>query len=199
MRINNYISAFLFIGAAMVVISCEQKKAPRHGEEATEVSPHPPKKTTIESPRKQAAGHIGDVKVVVDYGSPGVKRRKIWGKLEPYGKVWRAGANETTSIEFSKDVKINGTDVPAGKYGFYLIPNENEDWIAIFNTDWSREKHSAWGAYNYTPEHDVVRVKVTPEWAKKNQERLTYTVEDDGIHFAWAKARLTIPVEPAGD
>ena len=155
-------------------------------------------KPTIASPRKQTDGQTQGVNITVDYGSPGVKGRKIWGGLESYGNVWRAGANETTSLEFGSDVTVNGTLVPAGKYGFYLIPNESKPWIAIINSDWSREEHGAWGAYNYNPKHDIVRVEIEPEWVEDNQERLVYQVDDKGITLAWEKTRVTIPVQPAG-
>ncbi|MBL3658019.1 DUF2911 domain-containing protein [Fulvivirga sediminis] len=152
---------------------------------------------TIESPRKQAEGEIGGVKVVVDYGSPAVKNREIWGGLEKYGAVWRAGANETTSFEFSENIKVGDNEVPAGKYGFYLIPNENNEWVAIVNTDWNKEKHGAWGAYNYNEKHDVARVSITPEWKDEVTERLTYSVVDNGVVLEWEKMKLTIPLEAA--
>jgi len=172
-------------------------------EDTTEVKEETTKEETSEedapiaSPRKKAEGEIGGVSVVVDYGSPGVKDRKIWGGLEEYGVVWRAGANETTAVKFSEDVKIGSKKVAAGKYGLYMIPNENADWEVIFNKDWDREEHGAWGAYNYNAENDVARVKVTPEWVEENQERLVYTVEEGGIGFAWEKAKFTIPVSKA--
>lgn len=148
----------------------------------------------IQSPREQAKGEIGGVKIIVDYGSPSVKGREIWGGLEPYGKVWRAGANETTSIEFDKDINLGDTKVKAGKYGVYIIPNETEDWVVILNTDWNREEHSAWGAYNYSQDHDVARIFVTAQNVEENQERLEYIIVEDGIQFAWEKVRMTIPI-----
>ncbi|MDH5398630.1 MAG: DUF2911 domain-containing protein [Cyclobacteriaceae bacterium] len=161
-------------------------------EEAKEEAPKPKA-----SPRMQAEGEAGGATVKVDWGSPAVKGREIWGGLEDYGKVWRAGANETTNIEFSTDVMINGTKVAAGKYGFFIIPNDGADWVAIINTDWSREEHEIWGADKYTEEHDVVRVNVTPEWSEEVTESLEYKVEDGAIKFAWEKASFSIPVEAA--
>ncbi|MBL6445197.1 DUF2911 domain-containing protein [Fulvivirga sp. 29W222] len=154
-------------------------------------------KPAIASPRRLVEGKIGSVKVSVDYGSPGVKERKIWGGLEAYGKVWRAGANETTALEFNEDIVIGGVVVPAGKYGFYLIPNKNKDWVAIVNTDWSREEHGAWGAYNYNKEHDVVRVNVQPQWTEEVQERLQYDVTESSIDMSWEKVRISVPLVPA--
>ncbi len=161
-------------------------------EETSASEPEEP--TQIASPRKQAEGQIGNVSVVVDYGSPAVKGREVWGGLEPYGKVWRAGANETTSIEFGGDVMIGDTKVAKGKYGFYLIPNESSDWVAIINTDWNREEHGAWGAYNYTQDHDVVRVEIAPELGEAVQERLECVVESDGFSLSWEKVKIKVPV-----
>ena len=125
------------------------------------------------SPRMQAEGKIGTASVAVDYGAPSVKGRTIWGGLEKYGK----------------DVKIAGKSLPAGKYGFFIIPNENEDWVAIFN-----KKNDGWGAYSYNQAEDALRVNIKPSFSDKVQEQLSYSVGSNSIDFAWAKARLSIPV-----
>jgi len=208
MRINNRITWMaLTISFAAIWFGCGSKQEASNQEEdissdttTTEASHEDESKAPIASPRKQAEGTLaGGVEVKVDYGSPGVKDRKIWGGLEDYGVVWRAGANETTAITFGADVTINGTKVEAGTYGLYIIPKENADWTVIINTDWDREKHGAWGAYNYNEDHDVVRVDVTPTMTDEVQERLMYTVQDDGVGFAWEKVRLTLPIEKAGE
>ncbi len=194
---------WLIFGIAFIAFNCSQPK-----ETASEGESSPVEETTeekkeeapqIASPRQQAQGQVGEVSIRVDYGSPAVKGREIWGGLEAYGKVWRAGANETTSIEFTGDVMIGDTKIAAGKYGFYLVPSENEDWVAIINTDWSREEHGAWGAYNYNESNDIVRVTVSPEWVEDVQERLQYAVGETGITLAWEKVRLTLPVKAAND
>ena len=154
-------------------------------------------KSPIKSPRAQAEGEINGVKVVVDYGSPAVRNREIWGGLVPYSEVWRAGANETTSIDLGTDITLGDTKVKAGKYGLYIIPNENEDWVIIVNTDWNREEHGAWGAHNYTQDHDVARITVTPEVVDESQERLQYAIGAEGVEFSWEKLRLTIPIVAA--
>ena len=142
-----------------------------------------------QSPRKQATGNIGDVAVEVDYGAPSVRERVIWGELVPYGIVWRAGANENTTISFDKDVKINGSALAAGKYGFFIIPNENGEWIAIFS-----KKNDAWGAYSYAESDDALRVNVKPDLGNDVQEQLMYAVDNEGIVFAWDKAKLKLNV-----
>lgn len=202
MKKINLIGCLVLVGAAFMA-SCESKKSEESASDTTEVAEEVVETeeetddAPIASPRKQAAGSIDGVSVVVDFGSPAVKERKIWGGLEEYGVVWRAGANETTAVEFKEDVMIGETRVNAGKYGIYMIPNENTAWVVILNTDWDREAHGSWGAYNYTEENDVLRIDVNPEWADENIERLTYAVEADGIGFAWEKVRLKVPVAKA--
>ena len=142
------------------------------------------------SPRKNAKGTIGGTSIEIDYGAPSVKGRKIWGGLEKYGAVWRAGANENTTVSFDKDVKVAGQALPAGKYGFFIIPNETEDWTVIFS-----KKNDAWGAYSYAESDDALRVSIKPEMVDDNQEELMYAIANEGILFAWEKARLNIPVE----
>ena len=143
-----------------------------------------------ESPRKQATGKVGEVTVDVDYGAPSVKGRTIWGELVPYGEVWRAGANENTTISFDAAIHIEDATVPACKYGFFIIPNKNADWVIILSS-----KSDAWGAFTYSEGEDVLRLNVTPEFVDENQEQLEYTIGGEGIQFAWGKARFIIPIE----
>ena len=142
------------------------------------------------SPRLEAKGNVNGTQIVIDYGAPSVKGRTVWGGLEKYGQVWRAGANENTTVSFDKDVKVNGKTLAAGKYGFYIIPNESGDWVAIFN-----KKNDGWGAYSYTDAEDALRVSVKPEMDTDIQEQLMYAVDNSGIIFAWDKARLHLSVE----
>jgi len=141
------------------------------------------------SPRQQAEGNIDGVAITIDYGAPSVKGRTVWGGLESYGKVWRAGANDNTTVSFDKNVTIKGNDLAAGKYGFFIIPNEKGDWTIIFN-----KKNDSWGAYSYNQEEDVLRVDISPAFVADNQEQLLYSVGDNAIDFAWEKVRLTIAV-----
>ena len=142
------------------------------------------------SPRMQTEGVINGTSISIDYGSPSVKGRTVWGKLEKYDKVWRAGANENTTISFNKDVKIQDKHLPAGKYGFFIIPRENKSWTIIFN-----KKNSNWGAFKYKEKEDALRVEIQPTFVNDNQEQLIYTVGSNSINFAWEKVRIEIPVE----
>src|SRR4051812_48433443 len=87
---------------------------------------------TIASPRDSASAKIENVNLSVNYGSPSVKGRELWGKLVPYGQVWRAGANEATRVKTDKDILVEGHRLPAGEYSFFTIPNE-KSWTVIFN------------------------------------------------------------------
>jgi len=124
-----------------------------------------------------------DTDITIDYSRPGVKGRTIWGDLVPYGMnpgnkyskdkpyPWRAGANEATTIELSKDVLIEGNKIPAGKYSIHMIPSEKE-WVIAFNTN-----SKLWGSYAYNQEEDACRIKVTPVSAP-HQEWLLFGFED---------------------
>jgi hypothetical protein len=142
------------------------------------------------SPREQSTGTIDGIAiVVVDYGAPSVKGRTIWGGLEAYGDVWRAGANGNTTVSFDKDVIISGNNLAAGTYGFFIIPNEKGDWTVIFN-----KENDEWGAFSYKQEEDALRINVTPSFVNDTQEQLLYSIGDNTIDFAWEKARLAIPI-----
>jgi hypothetical protein len=163
---KNFKLLLLFVFVAS--ISCAQQKA---------------------SPRKEAKGTLNKVSVTIDYGSPSVKGRAVWESLVPSGEVWRAGANENTTVTFDNDVTIGGGNLKAGKYGLFIIPNKDSDWVVIFNS-----KNDSWGSNGYSKELDVIRVKISPTFVDDNQEGLMYAVGKGSIDFAWEKARLSIPV-----
>ncbi len=152
---------------------------------ASDINPSDP---VQKSPRQEATGEIDGVSITVDYGSPYVKGRTIWGGLEKYGEVWRAGANKATSVEFSKDVKINGKELAAGKYALFIIPNEKDDWVVIFNEGWDAS------GTQYSEDKDVLRISVKPKWSDEVVESLTYSV-DKTLNFAWEKAAINLTVE----
>jgi len=111
------------------------------------------------SPNATVSQTVGVTHITIDYSSPGVKNRTIWGELVPFGEVWRTGANEVTSISFDNPAKINGSELPAGTYGVHTIPGEAE-WEIIFSKDTEVDAGS-----NYDPEKDALRIKVKPEEA----------------------------------
>ncbi|WP_242919997.1 DUF2911 domain-containing protein [Pontibacter liquoris] len=142
------------------------------------------------SPPATATGKIGDATVTVNYSSPSVKGRKIWGELVPYDQVWRAGANESTTVEFSKDVMVEGKPLPAGKYSFFTIPGENQ-WTVIFN-----KVNDKWGT-EYDEKQDALRVMVTPAKAKTMNERLKYEVTPKGLVLRWENMEVPVAIQPA--
>lgn len=143
-------------------------------------------KSNRPSPPATATGKIGETMVTIDYSSPAVKNRKVWNELVPYGKVWRAGANEATTIEFSKDVTIEGRHLAKGKYSLYTIPGKDQ-WTVIFN-----KAIGQWGT-EYDERRDALRVNVKPRKSTKMQERLVYIVAKNGILLRWEN--LEIPVK----
>ncbi len=145
------------------------------------------------SPGASVKQTIGVTDIMVEYSRPGVKAREIWGKLEPFNEVWRAGANEATRVSFADDVLINGSKLAAGTYGFFLIPSQKE-WTVIFNSEAKQ-----WGAFKYNKEKDVLRVAVMPQTIT-NQEWLEYNVDPIKSNSAtlsmnWEKMRAAVVVE----
>ena len=142
----------------------------------------------------EASGKIGPATIKVLYSSPAVRGRVIWGKLVPYDKIWVTGAHNATSLETDKDLEIGGRKIPAGKYAFFTIPGEDE-WTVIINKRWMQHQ-----ADKYSAKEDLVRLKVKPQSAQNNQERLKYEVKSDGgntgqLVMSWEKIRLSVPVK----
>lgn len=150
-----------------------------------------------------------DTDITIDYSRPGVKDRKIWGELVPYGMApgnkwskekpfpWRVGANENTTIEFTKDVLIEGQKLSAGKYGIHAIPSE-KDWVIIFSTN-----NSAWGSFSYNQEEDALRVTVTPVSAP-HQEWLVFGFEDLAgtsakAYLHWEELKVPFQIKLTGE
>ena len=129
--------------------------------------------------------------VSVDYSQPSVKGRTIGKDIEPSnGKVWRTGANEATRFEVSKNVKIEGKELPAGKYGLFTISGDDE-WTIIFNKTWDQ-----WGAFNYKDADDALRVKVKPGKAKEFAEKMTFLINKSGkVSLLWGDIQVDFNVQ----
>lgn len=147
------------------------------------------------SPPAKAEGKIGAVSVTIDYSSPGVKGRKIFGGLEPYGKPWRAGANQATTLTIDKDVTIAGTRVPAGKYTIFMTPGETE-WSIIINSQTGQWGITRGGA-NFDPANNVAVATVKPSKTPELVERLRYEVRPQGIAMLWENTEVVLPVSEA--
>jgi len=144
----------------------------------------------IPSPRKEMKATIGGTEVTINYGSPSVRGRTIWGDLEPYDEVWRTGANKATTISFSKDVKVQGKDLAAGTYALFTIPREG-DWTIIFNS-----KPDQFGDYNYDEADDTLRVEATPSSSEEAVEQMEFILKGDQIVLRWDK--VMVPFTVAG-
>ncbi len=131
------------------------------------------------SPAKTAEGSVGDAKITINYSSPAVKGRVVWGDLVPMGEVWRAGANEATTFTTTKDIMVEGKKLPAGTYGFFIIPGETESTL-IFN-----KVAKQWGAFDYDASQDVLRVSVPSQETSTMEERLVYEVKPSSFEIRW--------------
>lgn len=129
--------------------------------------------------------------VTVDYGQPSKRGRVVFGGLEPYGQVWRTGANEATTITFKKDGTFGGKPVKAGTYTLFTIPRE-KDWEFILNS-----KLEQWGSYEYEKikSSDVVHVTVPSKQKKDVTEVLTFTVTDNTLTLAWDQTEVSVPIK----
>ena len=150
-------------------------------------------RTPRPSPDATVSQIVGVTEVSIDYSSPGVKGRKIWGGLVPYDEVWRTGANEVTSITFGDPVKVNASELPAGTYGIHTIPGELE-WEIIFSKNTEVN-----GSSNYDSEKDALRIKVKPE-EHHFVERMTFIFTDVtdnsvNVNLMWDKLKVSFKVE----
>jgi hypothetical protein len=137
----------------------------------------------------QVKQRVGVTEITITYHRPLVNGRKIWGGLVPTGQVWRAGANENTTIEFSTPVSIEGKPLPAGTYGLHMIPNA-DTWTVIFS-----KMAVAWGSYTYNQSEDALRVDVKPH-PTEMEEALEYEFEDlkpDSVAVTMKWEKVAVP------
>lgn len=159
----------------------------------------PPEKTPA-SPLAMAAKKLDDTTYVkVTYSSPRIQdpktgqKREIFGKLVPYGEVWRLGANAATELTTTGDLEFAGKRLPAGTYALFAVPQEDK-WTLIVNKDLGQ-----WGAYKYKKESDVLRVDVPAKKAPDTYEAFTISFDDKGtaLNFAWENTQVSVPVRVA--
>lgn len=141
------------------------------------------------SPAAVASGEINGATISIHYCSPSVKGRVIWGDLVPFNKVWRAGANDATTFETDKDITIEGSKLPSGKYSFFVIPNE-KNCVLIFN-----KEAKQWGAYKYKESEDQLRVTVKQKTTNKSTESLVYTINKNNIILKWEKWEIPFKIK----
>jgi len=131
--------------------------------------------------------------ITLNYHRPLVNGRKIWGGLVPYGKVWRAGANENATIEFSDPVSVEGKPLAKGTYGLHMIPNQ-DSWTVIFS-----KTNTGWGSYSYDQKEDALRVDVKPKPLAEQKEALEFDFEDlkptsTAVTLKWEKLGVPFTV-----
>ena len=183
------IVSILFLAILITGCKNQEEKKEAHNHQETKSNKEETLKKKPISPHTSAMAMVGDAHIHIDYSSPGVRDRIIFGGLLAYDQVWQAGAHMATWIETNKGLQIEGKILPAGKYGFFTIPSKDE-WIVIFNSNW--EQH---GKDEYDKKDDVLRFKVQPEISNEITEHLEYKVnkindEDGSISLAWEKVAI---------
>lgn len=177
-----FISCFFFQANAQQIIK-----------EKDEVcyNPNLVKDTSKKSIKSMAVAVINGDSIKINYHSPAVRKRIIWGGLVPFDEVWVTGAHDATTLEIPKAFIVNGKEIPAGKYALFTIPGKKE-WTVIINKNWNQHL-----AMEYDEKEDVVRIKVN---RKKNThtERLQYFIERKNnsagkIAVAWEKTKIEFP------
>lgn len=146
------------------------------------------------SPPATASGKIGGANVTINYSSPSVKGRQIWGGLVPYDQVWRAGANKATVLETDKDITLEGKTLKAGKYSLFAQPGQQE-WKIILNSETGQWGVNNQGQANRDPAKDVLTLSVKPQKSPMT-EKLTYEVGKDAIVLKWEN--LQVPIKAKG-
>lgn len=192
----NGFSASLLVLSLAFLVGCQPKSGEQQtegenmeaqAEAATEQAPQD-ERASRPSPPRQAKGTVGEAEITIDYSSPSVKGRKIWGGLVPYGQVWRTGANEATTFEVTKDITVEGKALPAGKYALFTIPGEQK-WTIIFNT-----APDQWGASDYDQAKDALRVEVAPQTLDESVEAMEISVGEGTVTLRWEKLAVSFKV-----
>ncbi len=141
------------------------------------------------SPLKSDSTTINSSFLKIEFGSPAVRKRVIWGDLEPYNEIWRTGANEATRLTTRKNIKLNGMSLDSGKYAIFTIPRKDE-WEFIVN-----ENYEQWGTFDYDSTLDVLRMKIIPDTDAEFSERLKFYFEDDSLKFQWENIKFSLSIE----
>lgn len=181
---------------AVLITSCNQgtkkEKKESDKEDHTTHQKEESSKKKVLSPHTYAMSMVGDAHVHIDYSSPGVRGRIIFGGLLAYDQLWQAGAHKATWLETNKGLTIGGKELKAGKYGIFMIPSKGE-WTIIFNTKWDQH-----GKDEYDEKEDVLRFKVKAIVSETITEHLKYQVKKQSdkegmISFAWEKITFEVP------
>lgn len=147
------------------------------------------------SPRDSVSGKVAGANISINYGSPSVKGRKIFGEggLQPYGKLWRAGANPATVFKTDKEITVEGKKLPAGKYTFFAMPGESE-WKIVLNSETGQWGIKRDGTANEDPAKDVVVATVKAKKAPMT-ERLKYVINKNGFSLIWDTTEVPVVIK----
>jgi len=145
------------------------------------------------SPAATVTQAVGLADFTVTYHRPAVNKRKVWGDLVPYGEVWRAGANENTTLTSTAPFTFGGKAVPAGTYGVHILPTA-DSWTFILSS-----QSKAWGSFSYDEKEDVVRATAKPEASPEFTEKLSWSFEDPNkngttLTIRWEKTKASVPI-----
>ncbi len=191
----NYLrSVAVILSFMLLIVACgDNDKKTAEVKKTDEIcyNPNLVNDTSKKSIKSMAFAIVNGDSIKINYHSPGVRKRIIWGGLVPYDEVWVTGAHDATTIETEKDLMIDEKLIPAGKYALFTIPGQ-EEWIVIVNKKWNQHLAS-----EYDEKDDVVRIKVKPA-QNTHTERLQYFIQtsngDNGkIAVAWEKLRIEFP------
>ena len=194
---------FLTSAVAILFFACSSNSekaqtAENQVHEATAAHQHVEKKPEGEQKKKPLSPHtsamamIGDNHVHIDYSSPGKRGRMIFGGLVGFGQLWSTGAHNATNITFDKAVTVGGAKIPAGKYGLFTIPGE-EEWIIILNKDWDMHLSD-----DYKETNDIVRLQAVPQKLEEVVESLTFEVKDrdqGNVTLKWDQTAVSFEVK----
>ncbi|GAA4316549.1 hypothetical protein GCM10023183_37720 [Nibribacter koreensis] len=198
--------SFLIVVLCLLSTSCERKPTPEIPESKAETTLSPDRAenpfaipaqsepdTLGESVMAQAIGQVGDSQIEIEYHSPAVRGRAIWGREVPYGQLWVTGSHSATRLTIGAPLLFGGKELPAGKYAIFTIPGR-KDWEVIINRDWNQHLTT-----QYARSKDVLRFTVKPSLQMINQERLRYEVislgADSGqVTMSWEKVKISIPL-----
>ncbi|WP_339868267.1 DUF2911 domain-containing protein [uncultured Algoriphagus sp.] len=177
---------------ALVFASCSESKTSENTESEVAAETKEAAETTEArpSPLMVKEGQVAGKAIKVQYGSPAVKDRELWGDLVPYNVVWRTGANEASYVDLAEAMTVEGKTLAAGKYSLFTIPKETGPWTVIFNSEWDLEH----GHFQYDEKNDVLRVEVNPIWEERTTESLSMEIENPGLVIRWEKLKLPITI-----
>jgi Protein of unknown function (DUF2911) len=190
---------FLIMFVSTLVIGCKNDQQKSTNDEALQEETTKEKevektKKKVLSPHTSTMAMVGDAHIHIDYSSPGVRNRIVFGGLVAYDSIWQAGAHMATWLETNKDLIIAGNRLQAGKYAFFVIPSQDE-WTLIFNKNW--EQH---GKDEYDEKDDVIRFTVIPQISEEITEHLEYKVDqtdtaEGKISFSWEMVNVSFHFE----